>query len=72
MEWVGRVSMLIGLSFLVVGVLLYLGPSIPWLGRLPGDLRIKCEGLRIYFPIVTCLLASAAVSLIWWLNARWR
>ena len=44
-----------------------LAPSLPWLGRLPGDIRIERESFRLYFPLVTCLLLSLAWSLVVWL-----
>ena len=44
-----------------------LAPSIPWLGRLPGDIRIERENFRFYFPLVTCLLLSLILSLVVWL-----
>jgi hypothetical protein len=34
------------------------------LGRLPGDVRIEREGMRIYFPIVTCLVLSVVVTIL--------
>ena len=44
-----------------------LAPSIPWLGRLPGDIRIERENFHFYFPLVTCLLLSLVLSLVVWL-----
>ncbi len=56
--------MILGVLLAVVGALLAFGPQLPLLGKLPGDLRIERPGLRVYFPITTCLLLSVAVSLI--------
>lgn len=63
--------------FLVIsGILLVAaGLSWPWidrlgLGRLPGDIAIKTEHGGFYFPIVTCVLVSAVISLIFWLSGR--
>ena len=56
----------IGLLLVVAGV------AWPWLsrlpfGRLPGDIVIEREGLRVYIPLVTGLLISIVVSLLlWW------
>lgn len=60
-----RTLIVIGLIILVVGLLW------PWLsrlglGRLPGDIVIKRDGGAFYFPIVTCLVISAALSLVFW------
>lgn len=56
-------------------VLVALGLAWPYfrrlgLGRLPGDIVIKGEHTSFYFPIVTCLIVSAILSLIFWLTGR--
>ena len=40
------------------------------LGRLPGDVHIERDGFHFYFPIITCLIISAVVSLLLWLLRR--
>jgi len=40
------------------------------LGRLPGDIAIQGEHGGFYFPIVTCILVSVVLSLIFWLAGR--
>jgi hypothetical protein len=62
-----RILVVAGLIFVALGVLLYASPSIPLLGRLPGDIRIERPGLRIHLPITTCLVVSLAVSAGLWL-----
>ena len=66
MEFLARTLMIAGASLLVVGFLLHLGPSLPLLGKLPGDIRIERASFRLYFPITTCLLLSLLVSLCLW------
>lgn len=72
MQSLGRVLIVAGLVFVALGVLLYASPSIPLLGRLPGDIRIERPGLRLYFPITSCVLASLVVSGILWLLSKLR
>jgi hypothetical protein len=72
MDALGRMLIALGVVFLILGVLLVAGPQIPWLGKLPGDIRIARPGLRIYVPITTCLLLSAVVSGVLWLLGRFR
>ena len=61
---------------IIFGVLcIVLGLAWPWieklgLGRLPGDVHIERDGFHFYFPIVTCLIISAVVSLLLWLLRR--
>ena len=62
----GWLLLVLGLVLAVAGLVWILAPSIPWLGRLPGDLRIEGENYRFYFPLATCLLLSLALSLILW------
>jgi hypothetical protein len=60
-----------GLVLVAAGVLVSLGDRIPIkLGRLPGDLVMRGKGGTFYFPIVTCLLLSAVLSLVMWLFGR--
>lgn len=37
------------------------------LGRLPGDLSWRGKGWSVSFPLVTCLILSALLSLILWI-----
>jgi len=72
MRDLGRLVAVAGLVIAAAGVALWLGPSVPWLGRLPGDIRIERPGFRLYFPLATCLLLSAGVSIVLWIVGRWR
>ncbi len=63
--------LLIGLGI----VLVLMGLLWPWLGklglgRLPGDILIERGGTRFYFPLVTCLLVSLVLSVLFWLFRR--
>jgi len=64
-----RFLITLGLGLIVLGLawpfLRRLG-----LGRLPGDIAIKGDHGSFYFPIVTCLIVSAVLSLIFWLSGR--
>ncbi len=56
-------------------VLVVLGLLWPWLGklglgRLPGDIVIERENFTFYFPLMTSLLISVVLSLIFWLLQR--
>jgi len=71
-ESLGRTLVIAGFLLVLVGLVLTFGPQVPWLGRLPGDIRIERPGFRLYLPITTCLLLSAAVSLVLWVLGRLR
>jgi hypothetical protein len=68
----GWILLVLGLGIAGVGLVWILAPSIPWLGRLPGDIRIERENFRFYFPLVTCLLLSVVLSLVVWLIRLFR
>lgn len=59
-----------GLILAVVGVLFWMGGKLPFLGRLPGDIRIEGEHFKFYFPLTTCVLISVVGSLILWLFSK--
>lgn len=58
---------IVGLVIAGIGLVWLLLPSIPWLGHLPGDIDIRTEHTRFYFPLATCLLLSLVLSLVLWL-----
>ena len=58
-----RLLIILGLALLVAGL------AWPWLsklglGRLPGDIRIESESGGFYFPLVTCLVISIVLSIL--------
>jgi Protein of unknown function (DUF2905) len=64
----GRVLVIIGLVVAGVGALLFFGAKLPFrLGRLPGDIAYQGKHGAFYFPIVTCLLLSLALTLLFWI-----
>jgi len=69
----GWFLVVVGLAITGLGLLWLLAPwSLSWLGHLPGDIRIESENGRFYFPLATCVLVSAALSLVLWLVRLFR
>jgi hypothetical protein len=66
---VGSVLITIGLGIALIGLLVSLG-GFGWFGRLPGDIRIERETVRIYIPFASMLVISLVVSLIFYLIRR--
>jgi hypothetical protein len=58
-----------GLLLVVAGLLVQLG-WLRWFGHLPGDIRIERDNLHVYAPIVSMLLISLLLSLLWALLRR--
>ena len=70
-EVVGRTVIIIGRILVAVGILMTLGARLPIkLGRLPGDIVVRGKNGVFYFPVVTCLVVSAVLSLAMWLIGR--
>ena len=59
-----------GVVLVLVGLLAWSG-GLGWFGRLPGDIRIERDTVRIYAPIVSMLLVSVVLSLVLYLVRRW-
>jgi len=58
-----------GLCLLVIGLLVLFG-GFSWFGRLPGDIRYEGGRVQVYIPLVSMLLVSLALSLIFYLLRR--
>ncbi len=66
---IGLLVIVGGLFVAFAGVLIYIG-ALSWFGRLPGDIRYESEHVRVYVPIVSMLLVSLVLSLLFYLLRR--
>jgi hypothetical protein len=63
-------------TLVVAGLVLVAAGAVLWLfsrsggGLLPGDIVVERRNVRFYFPIVTCLVVSAIISVVLWLIRR--
>ena len=64
-----RVLIALGIVILLAGLLWPWLGKLP-LGRLPGDIVVDRPGFRLYVPLMTMVIASAVLSLIFWLFRR--
>ena len=71
MRELGKLLVFAGVALIVAGGFVSLigrQGGLPFrLGRLPGDIAWEGKNGSFYFPIVTCLLLSAVLTLILWL-----
>ena len=68
---IGRLLIALGVVLIVVGLLFTFGERLPFrLGRLPGDIAWRGKNTAFYFPLVTCLLLSLLLTLIFSLFGR--
>lgn len=59
----GLLLVAVGLGIVLLGLLVWSG-ALSWFGRLPGDIRIERDNLRVYFPITSMILVSVVLSLL--------
>ena len=64
MNDLGKFLVLAGLMLVVIGALLWSGIGKNWLGRLPGDIHYSRGNFSFYFPVVTCLVISIVLTLL--------
>ena len=69
---IGKVLIVTGLVFVLIGTFLILFHKIPFLGKLPGDILIRKERFTFYFPVVTSIVLSLVLSLIFYLINKFK
>ena len=65
----GSVLMTLGIGLVVVGLLVSLG-GFGWFGRLPGDIRIERDAVRVYIPFASMIVISIILNLVFYLIRR--
>jgi hypothetical protein len=59
----------LGLVILIIGIAWPILSRIGF-GHLPGDIVFQRGGTTFYFPLVTCIILSVALSAVFWLIIR--
>ena len=65
----GSVLIAIGLGLALIGVLVSVG-GFGWFGRLPGDIRIERETMRVYIPFASMIVITIVLNLIFYAVRR--
>jgi uncharacterized protein HemY len=65
----GPAIVAVGLAIVIVGLLVASG-GLSWFGRLPGDIRIERENVRVYVPITSMVIVSVVLSVVSWAVRR--
>lgn len=60
----GKVLIALGIILIIIGILFIYKISIPFLGKLPGDISVKGDSYQIYFPITTSIILSIIISFL--------
>jgi hypothetical protein len=64
----GKALLIFGIVLACAGAFLLIGGKLPLrLGRLPGDIAYRGRNGNFYFPVVTCLLLSVLLTLLFWI-----
>lgn len=64
MPSLGKMLIIVGIVFIVMGFAFLFGDKIPFLGKLPGDISIQKERFSFYFPITTSIIISIILSIL--------
>ncbi len=65
----GPLLVILGLILVLIGLALSWG-AFGWFGRLPGDIRIERDSMRVYIPLVSMLVISVVLSVLLYLIRR--
>jgi TRAP-type C4-dicarboxylate transport system permease small subunit len=68
-RYLGLLVIIGGLCVVFAGLLIYTG-WLSWFGRLPGDIRYESDHVQVYVPIVSMLIASVVLSVLFYLLRR--
>jgi hypothetical protein len=60
----GKIFIIAGAVFIVIGTLLFFAGKIPFIGKLPGDIVIQKKNFTFYFPLSTSIVISILLSLL--------
>lgn len=72
MQPMGKMLVVVGAVVAGVGLVLIFFDKVPLVGKLPGDINIKRENFRLFFPITSSILISIILSVILWLFTHFK
>ena len=70
LEPLGRSLIVLGVVLGALGAVFVLGPRLPLIGHMPGDIVIHREGVTIFIPITSMILVSIIASVVLGLFGR--
>jgi len=66
---IGILVVIVGVFLVGLGLLIFSG-AMRWFGKLPGDVRYESDHVQFYAPIVSMLIISLVLSLLFYLLRR--
>ncbi|MGB0060079.1 DUF2905 domain-containing protein [Candidatus Binatus sp.] len=67
---IGKSLVFAGIAIIVVGLALWGFSSVPYVGKLRGDIYLRRGNFTFYFPIATSILISIVATLFFSLMRR--
>jgi hypothetical protein len=67
---IGKTLILAGIAIAIAGLAIWGLSSVPYIGKLPGDIYIKRGNFTFYFPLATSILISIIATIIFSLMRR--
>jgi hypothetical protein len=64
LEPFGKLLILVGVFIIILGLTLVLWGRVPFLGKLSGDIFLQKGNFRFIFPVATCLVISAVLTIV--------
>jgi hypothetical protein len=67
---IGKTLVFAGIAIIVVGLVLWVFSSVPYVGKLPGDIYVRRGNFSFYFPLATSILISIIATIVFSLMRR--
>ena len=62
---IGKYIIIAGVIIVFIGIIIYFfGDKLGWLGRLPGDIHVEKQNVKVYFPVTTMIVISIILTLL--------
>ena len=69
---IGKLLIIAGVIFVIVGVIITANIRIPFAGKLPGDIFYQSKSSSVFFPITTCIVISIILTVLFNLFRIWK
>ena len=70
---IAKLIIITGIVLVAIGLIIFFAGKLPYIGKLPGDIAVKKPGFTFYFPVVTFLVLSLILTIIFNVVLRlWR
>jgi ABC-type Na+ efflux pump permease subunit len=63
-ETFAKILIALGVCLILIGVIVLALSRAGVLGKLPGDIHVEKKDVEVHFPLVTCMIASIALSFL--------